>query len=349
MTDNNRLDDSKKYYGVNEEICSEDMRNALMDCGMSDEMINHLISNKSISVYQLTDIICRAPISLGEKIHLLHEFSSYNIQYINDLYEELSEAFSEMVSPEALDERILYVFSEWYDTEDHMLKSSPCGMFTSLERLNNYINNEHEDDEGEGDIYEGYYRIELWDINDEEWKELQYVFYSEYIRLNVCWYEINKPVAQDNGNTYYLSDNRKFAAGEHDLNLSTPYKPGDIVLIDCRPFGPSFHAMILEARDQFDCCFPNIVFNVHGTDEWSLTPLKHRRFYKDIGFVTYEPLLSPLYRLRKVKEEEYTKEDEKLLELSKIINGSEEKAMEVWNRWGCENRSWTDVAEVFDI
>ncbi|MCR4605346.1 MAG: hypothetical protein K5639_05030 [Eubacterium sp.] len=149
-----------------------------------------------------------------------------------------------------------------------------------------------------------------------------------------------------------MSEDREFAAGSLDFDFMTPYKPGDIVLIDCRPFGPPFHAMILEARDQFDCCFPNIVFQFPGTNEWSLTPLKHRSLYKDIGWHTYEPMLSPLYRLRKIRDDEMTEEDKKLRELSSIISGSEEKAGIVLENWrspaGDDILSWEQVLEVFE-
>lgn len=80
--------------------------------------------------------------------------------------------------------------------------------------------------------------------------------------------------------------------------------------------------------------------------------MKHRRLYKDIGWHTYEPMLSPLYRLRKVNDDEMTEEDTKLLELSSIISGSEEKAGKVWENWrspaGDDILSWEQVLEVFE-
>ena len=45
---------------------------------------------------------------------------------------------------------------------------------------------------------------------------------------------------------------------------------------------------------------------------------KYKRFYKhaEVGF--YEPMLSPLFRLRRVKPEEMTEEDEALKRRSEI-------------------------------
>ena len=130
--------------------------------------------------------------------------------------------------------------------------------------------------------------------------------------------------------------------GELDLNLRTPFKTGDIVLIDCRPFGPPFHAVILESQNQFDCCFPNIVFNVPYTNDWRCTPIKHKRFYKDVEWGSYCPKLSPLYRLRTILPNEMTAEDEALLTIKALLSGNKEKAKEVWKLWGCEDKTYEE-------
>ena len=119
-----------------------------------------------------------------------------------------------------------------------------------------------------------------------------------------------RPEVQDNGNTYYRPASRRFTSGKVDLNRSVPYRTGDIVLIDCRPFGPPFHAMVLDSRYEYDCCFPTIFFKIPFTDEYRITALKHKRFYKHAEVDFYEPMLSPLFRLRRVKPEEMTEEDE---------------------------------------
>ncbi len=62
----------------------------------------------------------------------------------------------------------------------------------------------------------------------------------------------------------------------------------------------------------------NINNQLPFTDEYRITALKHKRFYKhaEVGF--YEPMLSPLFRLRRVKPEEMTEEDEALKRRSEI-------------------------------
>lgn len=378
------IEDLRGLTGLEGSITDNDIREVLTMCDFSDEMIEYLASENALSPYQLIDIVSRAPITLDEKRFLFYclghkrnlkfdVFASveenieagadfkkikHDIRALADcrgkktiwteLYNRsraLLEAKHFLVGD--LDHNLpLFLFSEWYDIDELQLKSSDVGMFVTTGAVEKYIENEEVDN----DTGEGYYRMEAWDDCDVDWEKPRYDYYL--YRGKICWFEKLRSEKQEHGNTYYMPEDRKFAAGSLDLDYRTPYKPGDIVLIDCRPFGPPFHAMILEARDQFDCCFPNIVFQYPGTTEWSLTSLKHRWLYKDIGCHTYEPMLSPLYRLRKVNDDEMTEEDAKLLELSSIISGSEEKAGMVWENWrspaGDDILSWEQVLEVFE-
>ena len=123
-------------------------------------------------------------------------------------------------------------------------------------------------------------------------------------------------------------------------------------MIDCRPFGPEFHAMILETCNQWNCCFPTMVFKYPYTEEWNITTLKHKRLYKDSSGTTYAPPLSPLYRLHKVTDEEISGDDDKLFELSKIIDGSEQKAEKALDNWHHHSKgglTWEDMKEIFEM
>ena len=330
-------------------ITENEMQEILAGCGFSCEMTNFLASKNAISPRDIVNAICRAPITLDEKSLLLGRVMEKCDQtFISDRLRDISEAKEALFSyaTERTHDKPLVLFNEWYDIDELRLKSEACGLFTRPEAAERYINNEEYDN----DTDEGYYRLEEWDPHDIDRENPRYDYF--YYHGKVCWFEKLFPEKQEHGNTYYMPKNREFADGDLDINIVTPYKAGDIVLIDCRPFGPPFHAMILESRHQYDCCFPNIVFRYPGTDEWSLTPLKHKRFYKDTGWHTYEPMLSPLYRLRRVRNEEMTEEDDKLLELSKAISGSEEKAETAWNRWhdaSEEELNWEKVREVFEL
>lgn len=379
------LEDLRGLSGDEGIISEDDVCRVLTACGFSDELTDYLVKEQTLSPFELIDIISRAPITLDEKSALFSSLGNkqnlkfeafasveenikqgksfkaikHDIRALADFREEKSvwtvlydrsqdiQAAREglySTAGDMYDNKPLVLFAEWYDVDEIQLKSSSCGVFVSPDAIERYIENEEYDNDSD----EGYYRMEAWDADDTKWENPRYDYY--YYRGKICWFEKLIPEEQEHGNTYFMSGDREFADGSLDLSFKTPYKSGDIVIIDCRPFGPPFHAMILEARDQWDCCFPNIVFRYPGTNEWSLTPLKHRRLYKDIGLHTYEPMLSPLYRLRRLREEELTEEDDCLLELSKLLSGSEEKAAEVWNNWHSasgDGLNWTQVLDIF--
>ena len=256
-------------------------------------------------------------------------------------WKELNEALNDINSDPLVDS-IFYLFSEWYDTDVFFEKSYGDGLFFDRKSAEAFMLAENAADEMKDDTDEapertgeGWYRLECWNLTDPKWERDRYDYY--YYDGEICWFERLIPEQQDQGNTYYTPESRRFTSGETDLNLSTPYRPGDIVFIDCRPFGPPFHAMILEARDQYDCCFPRIIFRIPYTDKWTEQALIHRMLYKDAEIGNYRPMLSPLYRIRKVRDDEMTPEDEKLLIFSRIINKDEEKAEAVYEAWNKMN------------
>ena len=252
--------------------------------------------------------------------------------------------------------RAYCLFDEWYDPDMFIVKSAHVGVFDSLKNVMKYIKlkeqieNESDGEESEEDYsYATWYRLEVWDIYDKEMQKPRYDYYI-YNR-EVCWFEKLCPVKEKNGYKYYSSINshQEFLGGLRDLNMPTPYKPGDIVNIDCRPFGPPFHAMITEAHNQYDCCMPQILFKMPYTDKWRLEALKHKRFYKDAELTSYEPALSPLYRIRMVKEDELKKDDELLIKISKELDGDEGKARAFWKAFNHnDGMDSEDVLEVWD-
>lgn len=249
--------------------------------------------------------------------------AEFDLKY-NDLYEE---------------RRVYCLFDQWYDPDVFFVKSQPLGVFNSMKDVMEYIKLEEEfendywdDDDDEEEPEAGYpiatwYKLEVWNLRDNgAWETFRYDYYI--YKGEVCWFEELHLQKEKNGHKYYSSNDceRSFLGGFLDLNMPTPFKPGDIVNIDCYPFGPSFHAMITEAHAQYDCCMPQILFKMPYTDEWRLEALKHKRFYKDAETHTYEPALSPLYRIRYVREDELTKDDELLIRFSKELDGDDEKA-----------------------
>ena len=152
------------------------------------------------------------------------------------------------------------------------------------------------------------------------------------------------------GSWYYTAFDKKFIGGLSDLSIPTPFKAGDIVEVDCRPFGPPFRALIVEGRYQNDDSFPTILFKVPYTDKWEMTGLKYKMFYKDADGGTYVPRLSPLYRLRSVGKDEFNEADELLVKVAEWIAGDEERGAAFWKAWheGTDEKTESEVIEVLE-
>jgi hypothetical protein len=73
-------------------------------------------------------------------------------------------------------------------------------------------------------------------------------------------------------------------------------------------------------------------------------------FYKDAELSHYTPMLSPLYRIRKVRDDEMTSDDINLRRFSAAIGGDEEKAVAVYKTWregAGSGMSFEDVENAF--
>ena len=111
-----------------------------------------------------------------------------------------------------------------------------------------------------------------------------------------------------------------FVRGD-SLNLPIPFGVGDIVTLNCAPFAPVKHALLIYV-DNVDCCGVRMIHR--DTDGmWYDSALKHAH-----GWGHYTPMLSPLYRLSSYKGD-LPKEERFLLKVRDIIGNDAEKGWEL--------------------
>ena len=344
------------------------VRKILKACGFGKEMLDHMLESGIPSESVLTDIVCRAPVPLKKKhemLDLLIKKTNVNYETLvkgaaaireGSEYERVKKAVSEVsgafgdslhdavrelrLAEMGLKHCMYYLFEEWYDPYVLIVKSYPCGLFGTLKQVKRYIKKAAElERELTVEPKPGWYRIEAWDLDGWDKYELGFKYYV--YNGEICWFERMETLREINGLECYAPADERFYRGVFDLSVPTPFKAGDIVNIDCSPFGPPFLALVVEGVEQYDCCFPTILFKVPFTDNWRITALKHKRFYKnaDVGMYEYEPRLSPLYRLRSVGEDELGRDaesagdDELLIKISKWISGNEERGAAFGKTW----------------
>ena len=367
------INDLRPYISESHILTDEDIMSALKKCGLDDPMINSNLERIKLHEEILLQVICMAPISLKAKLDLMEALQEKD----NSIYEAYKKASKimeegpdlELVRQVAwevaecpktalkdrcdrircfmsfLDDCIFYLFEEWYDADVFIQKSEPVGFFDSIEKVLDYSRREYANEEDT--TGEGWHRVEAWNLNDPTWDEYRYDFYI--YRGEICWFVKLSPSRDEDNLPFYMPDDRALFDGWRELSLVTPFTPGDIVNIDCRPFGPPFHALILEANDQWDCCMPQMLFKIPFTDKWTIAALKHRRFVRDTEMHRIESQLSPLYRLRAVSNEELTEDDELLVRIGKELNGDEERAAAFWKAWNDTDDDEKSAKEVIEI
>lgn len=349
------VDDLAPYVIDREGWNIADLESVLKDCGFKDQMIKYTLTGGLKSEQLMTEIISKAPVSLTKKREILKRLQEKNnLKY--KLFNEVADKIKRGADFELVKQQVLevfgqfggrinnclsalnlveqnckyshyYVFEEWYDRELFMVKSVSDGMFFSLDKVMDYVQRKDrcykENPDGE------WYRLEVWDEEIGQWRNDYIHKYDLYVyKGEICWFREYHAEKNKAGILYFVPCDISFYEGDSDLTMPTPYKTGDIINVDCRPFGPAFHALIVEGKCQFDCCMPQILFRIPGTDKWRVTALKHKMFYRNIECVYYEPALSPLFRLREVREDELIKEDELLVRIGKELNGDEQKGYE---------------------
>ena len=371
------LEDLCRFTGICDEWEDGELEEILTRCGFSMEMKQYLIGEILEYDGDLVDVICYAPISLVDKRKMLWEFyekRNMKLEVFNVLrhcgdkihsFFNLKKVIRKIINPQidnsvwadvwrawcdidcGIDvlrndnNYVFYLYSEWYDTDVFIEKNRGHGMFDNIDDIISYIGNE----EKEKESGEGWYRIETWKNVDGR-LSLVYNFYA--FKDEVCWFEKMSAYKDSSGNIFYRQDKQDRSYYNSVINKvawGSPFKTGDVIRIDCRPFGPPFHAVILEDEYQWDSCFPNILFKVPNTEEWRIEPLKRGRFYRDAEMGVYYTPMSALYGVRLGADEELEEFSEKLVANPKV-------AKEVWNKWhNIRKKTMTieDVRRVFEV
>ena len=96
-----------------------------------------------------------------------------------------------------------------------------------------------------------------------------------------------------------------------ELDLVTPFQPGDILISDMRPFEDVKYALVICNRTDYpwDCCYPFCLYrNEHG--KYDALAIQH---WHDL------PHFSPYYRMRTVEKRELPRADKFLATISEAI------------------------------
>lgn len=295
----------------------------------SAQMKSYLVKNVDIlQKWQIIDLICGARADLKDKYEMLKKFSEKETDEDQDERNSVTSAANNAKS--AIEELVInsgevFLKMEYgYDYEIRDKKIYGAAPHFSLDSVMKYINEEYaelEEDEKKDAVY---------------WYGLEKYIPGVVDELDMTYEYTIAP----NGEIWF-TDNAHFPhiefASSQDLNLPVPFEIGDIITIDCRPFAPLKHAVIVEIGDNWGCCSVQCMW-IDNDGNIDRGALKHSSVFDDKYFIQ----ISPLYRAE-VYDGELPEKEACLKEISSYVYRNEEKGKALW-MYSFENEKRNDMS-----
>ena len=274
---------------------------------MKEKLIKSLIKDQSFAEYLITanlsecdmiKLVCHAPISLFEKQTLYKKL----IEKKGCIRENCDDGFSYenylKIATQAIEDLtisrggiFLLVEHGFGDEHDEQFGCAPFKSFCAVQKyLKDFL---HEG--GEKNVW---HTLEKWEPKSKDLLELVEVCEFTFIGAEPCFYKnlryfYNKERYTKNRQQLHHENNFTLFSSGNNLNLPTPFRTGDVLHVDCRPFAPQTRVTVTDIRPEFDCCYPQCEY-VDKNGEKKTGALKHSHIYKENVIES----ISPLYNLR---------------------------------------------------
>ena len=262
-------------------------------CISSVEMKEYLLKNR-IDADKISELILGAPIPLTQKQSFFKRLYEFKPFIFSEYYCEFNLAVNAL---EAKAGEFFMAEQQWYDYETKDKESEVIAPFNTFDKAVGAIRKSIVIDEWEpNDCVWGL--VEKWSLQNGDYDN-PYTFYL--INGEPVYFARN---IYDDNDMFWMPEFRGYI-NSVELNLPIPFHAGDIVTLDCMPFAPIKHALLLYV-DNIDCCGVRMLYrDIDGL--WKDSALKHGH-----GWGRYSPMLSPLCRLSSFNGD--------LLENEKLLN-----------------------------
>lgn len=264
---------------------------------IKDKAFADYLNKANLSKYDIVKLICHAPISLFEKQSLYKKLIEEKCAKNENVDERFSYENYLRIVTKAIDDLNLpkdgtfllvgHSFDNGYDEQFE------CAPFRSYREVQKYLS-ETFDEGGEENIW---YTLEKWLPESEETLGLTEVCEFAFIGKDPCFYKnlrnfYDKKFRERNRRQLMPENDFTLFSSGNNLNLPTPFRAGDILHVDCRPFAPKTIVTVTDNRYEFDCCNPQCEYTgENGAKKQGA--LKHSHIYKEDVIES----VSPLYNL----------------------------------------------------
>ena len=264
---------------------------------IKDAAFAEYLIKSNLSDYDMAKLICHAPISLFEKQTLYKKLLEEKNGGSGNVGDKFSYENYLRIATKAIDDLNLpkdgtfllvgHSFDNGYDEQFE------CAPFRSYRAVQKYLN-ETFDEGGEKNIW---YTLEKWLPESEETLGLTEVCEFAFIGKEPCFYKnlryfYDKKFRERNRRQLLTENDFTLFSSGDGLNLPTPFRTGDILYIDCRPFAPETKVTVTDNRSEFDCCNPQCEYTGENGEK-KCGALKYSHIYKEDVIES----VSPLYNL----------------------------------------------------
>ncbi len=247
-------------------------------CISSAEMKEYLLQNR-IDAAKISELILGAPIPLIQKQSFFKRLYEFKPFIFSEYFCEFNLAVNAL---EAKAGEFFMAEQQWYDYETKDKESEVIAPFATWDKAVRGIRKSIVIDEWEQDDCV-WGLIEKWCLQNGDYDN-PYTFYL--INGEPVYFTRN---IYDDEDLFWRAEFRGYV-NSVELNLPMPFSAGDIVTLNCMPFAPIKHALLLYV-DNIDCCGVRMLYrDIDGL--WKDGALKHGH-----GWGRYSPMLSPLCRL----------------------------------------------------
>ena len=322
---------------------------------------------------EIIDIILGSPTSLDEKLDALTALSQYD-DLPHEILDEVEERLNDAEGNETPEDKMTSIALGWdfaaygsftthcaaigealgtlrsmgsgeivyrksfWDERPELFEKHEAGIapFSSIDDALEDLRFEMARDEWDDDV-PFWSAFEKWRLSSDGTWENPFTYYA--IMDEIVFFDRN---AFDEKEHCWAAEDKTYGGSiAPDLNIRVPFEVGNVITLDCRPFAPLRHALVLEAEHDghAECCLPRVL---HLDDYeskrmsqpmWTDASPKHAS-----SMHLCMPGYSPLYRMDLY--EGPLPEDERLIgEARDWLQGDVEKGRQLSEALMCEMSS----------
>ena len=211
----------------------------------------------------------------------LKDWKEFIHEKLDDCLNVLTKAF-DLINPETQPADTMFLrTSKWHDRDDGFLCYRECSeVHRTFQQVLDAIRVEYADDcdydlsKLPADFHPDEFtwlwnKVTCYQLQDGEYKELMQYIVSEDGNI----WNVSLPIDITGHRRIRFHD---YSDEMGSLYLPTPFMPGDILTVDCRPFHEPAHAVVIYTHNpgfDYDCCAPGCLGMVDG--KWTLHSVKH--------------------------------------------------------------------------